>query len=259
MVAALLLAGGIVSIVTRDAISNAGNVSLIILYGLAAGAGYLLAGSYADLIVWATWCLLCALVAAMAIAADNICSAWVYILLIVIGLILAAGGIGFNIIGEKSPATGSGDQKASQEEGSTQDSDENDSGENYSAVTPFGDLGDYHVEIKNAVLASDYEGNPAIIITYSWKNNSEDTTSAMSVFMEKAFQNGVQLDTAIVTNSDIYDSESTWKDIRPGASLDVQRAYELTSETGSVEFEISEFLSFSDGTVSMMFDLAELS
>ena len=42
-----------------------------------------------------------------------------------------------------------------------------------------GDLGDFHVEVKSAVLTKDHDGAPVIVITYAWTNNSEDTTSAM--------------------------------------------------------------------------------
>lgn len=121
-----------------------------------------------------------------------------------------------------------------------------------------GDLGDYHVEIKGAALAEDYEGKPAIVITYAWTNNSEDTTSAMVAVAEKAFQDGVQLETAIVMNDDVYDSGTGMKEVRPGTTLDIQCAYLLTSETSTVEFEITEWISFSDDVVSMDFEPAEL-
>lgn len=121
-----------------------------------------------------------------------------------------------------------------------------------------GDLGDYHVAIKGAELAEDYEGKPVIIITYAWTNNSEDTTSAMVAVAEKAFQDGVQLETAIVMNDDVYDSGTGMKEVRPGTTLDIQCAYLLTSETSTVEFEITEWISFSDDVVSMDFEPAEL-
>ncbi len=122
-----------------------------------------------------------------------------------------------------------------------------------------GDLGDYHVEIKNAFLAKDYEGKPVIVITYSWTNNSDDTTSAMAAVSGKAFQDGVQMDIAMLFNVDGYESGSSMKEVRPGTTIDVQSAYVMTSETSTVEFEISEFLSFSDNMVTMNFDPASLS
>lgn len=121
-----------------------------------------------------------------------------------------------------------------------------------------GTLGDYHVEIKSAALAEEDGGNPAVIITYTWTNNSKDTSSAMVSFVEKAFQDGVQLDSATIGDSSVYDFDSMLKNVEPGGSLDVQRAYVLKDETSVVTFELTEFLSLSDDVVTMEFDLSAL-
>lgn len=119
-----------------------------------------------------------------------------------------------------------------------------------------GDLGDYHVEIQDAFLASDFEGNPAIIITYTWINNSDETVSALSALSEKAFQNGVQIDRAVVYSRDTpgYDSGTASRSIRPGTESEVQCAYTLRDRVSTVEFEVTEFLGLSGSMVSMNFD-----
>ena len=61
-----LLAGGIVSIATRNG-SKGGNIALIVLFALGALCGFTMAGSYADLNVWAAWCLICAVFAAVSL------------------------------------------------------------------------------------------------------------------------------------------------------------------------------------------------
>ncbi len=61
--AILMLTGGIVSIATRKSEKKGGNIALIILFGLAALIGFSGAGSYGDLVVWASWCLLNAMIA----------------------------------------------------------------------------------------------------------------------------------------------------------------------------------------------------
>lgn len=131
------------------------------------------------------------------------------------------------------------------------------SGDNIQPVGS-GDLGAYHVEIKGASLAKDYEGKSAIVITYAWTNNSDDTTNAMVSIGEKAFQDGVQLESAMIIGDDSYDSGTSMKDVRPGTTIDVQCAYILTSETSTVEFELTEWISFSDNMVTMNFDPAAL-
>ncbi len=62
IVAIMLLVGGIVSIATRNG-GKGGNIAIIILYGIGALFGYALAGSFTDLTIWATWCLICAILA----------------------------------------------------------------------------------------------------------------------------------------------------------------------------------------------------
>jgi len=265
LVAVLLLVGGIVSIATRDAVGNGGNIAVIIIYGITAAIGYLMAGIYTDLVIWATWCLICAVMAAMAIAADNVCSAWVYIVIAIIGIVIAVGGFGMNLNSDdQEPAPKKEqvldvipkDDSSEDEQEGENNQPESDNGE---AAAGAVDLGNYVVEIKGAALAEDNEGNPAIIINYAWTNNSEGTTSAMIALIENAFQGGIELDRAYIRNSDTYNSDNRSKDIRPGATFDVQCAFVLRDETSPVEVEISETFSFSDATATMDFDLENLS
>ena len=65
-VAMLMLAGGIVSIVTRRSSGKGANIALVVLFGVAAVIGFTLAGSYSDLRVWAVWCVICAVLAIIA-------------------------------------------------------------------------------------------------------------------------------------------------------------------------------------------------
>ena len=58
-VAIFLLAGGIVSIVTRKSEKRGGNIALIVMFAIAALMGFTMAGSYSDLKLWAGWCLIC--------------------------------------------------------------------------------------------------------------------------------------------------------------------------------------------------------
>ena len=63
IVAIMLLAGGIVSVVTRNGNGKNGSVALIVLYGIGALIGFTMAGSYGDLVIWDAWCLVCAVMA----------------------------------------------------------------------------------------------------------------------------------------------------------------------------------------------------
>lgn len=121
-----------------------------------------------------------------------------------------------------------------------------------------GDLGDFHVEIKGAELTKGQDGDTYIVITYSWTNNSDKTTHAGTVFTTKAFQNGIQIDGIYLIGDDKFDSSAESRDVKPGATLDVQCAFALTSNTATVEFELTEWISFSDDMVTMDFEPGEL-
>ena len=67
IVAVLMLAGGIVSIVTRANTSKGGNIALIIIFGIAAALGISNSSYYKDLVVWGGWCAICAVMAVVAL------------------------------------------------------------------------------------------------------------------------------------------------------------------------------------------------
>ena len=123
---------------------------------------------------------------------------------------------------------------AVQDAGSAQAAQTKDSTEKTDASDSEGTLAKYDVKIKGAQLCEDYEGNPAIIITYSWTNGSDETTSPMGSMMGEAFQDGVQIETAIVD----FEYKDSMTDVRPGTTIDVEVIYEMTSQS-KVEFEIS--------------------
>lgn len=118
-----------------------------------------------------------------------------------------------------------------------------------------GNLGNYHVEIKAGRLAENEDGSTAIVIKFAWTNNSDKTTSASLAFMEAAFQNGIEIDSCYPSE---YDRDSYGKDIRPGATLEVERAFKLASETAPVEVEITRFLGDDNEVVTATFNPEEL-
>ena len=67
IVAILMLAGGIVSIATRNAAGKGRNIALIVLFGLAALIGFTNYGSFSDLAIWSGWCVINAILAIVAI------------------------------------------------------------------------------------------------------------------------------------------------------------------------------------------------
>lgn len=116
-----------------------------------------------------------------------------------------------------------------------------------------GDVGDYHIVLKDATVVKDYD-EKAVIITYMWTNNSDETTSAKSAVDVNVFQNGVSLEPAFVY-SENYDDEAALKSVRPGASIQVQDAFYI-EDMSDIDVEVTESWGFEDtGTVYKTFSL----
>lgn len=120
-----------------------------------------------------------------------------------------------------------------------------------------GALGDYAIEIGDYVLTKTYDGKDAIVINMKYTNNSDDAMSYMSSLIATAYQDGVELSTAIIMDNSVYDAEQQMKELKTGASIDVQVAYELSNTTSDVEFKVEEFISFSDAKVEKTFAIAQ--
>lgn len=62
LTAICLLTTGIVSIATRNAERNGGNIACIIIYLIGALLGFVMAGSYSDLKIWAGYACICGII-----------------------------------------------------------------------------------------------------------------------------------------------------------------------------------------------------
>ena len=117
-------------------------------------------------------------------------------------------------------------------------------------------LGDYTVSILSYELTEDYEGNPAIRVYFEFANNGDDAASFMFAISTEAFQNGIELETAIVMGDDVDEDDNALKDIKPGATITCTHIFVL-SDTSPVTVEASELISFSDDMLTKTFDIAE--
>jgi len=118
-----------------------------------------------------------------------------------------------------------------------------------------GDIGDYHIEIGTLESVRDTEGRPAVIVSYTWTNNSEATASAMVMLLERAYQGEQRLEEAQLGQGTGYEAHSAARNVQPGGSAKVQQAYRLEEEGGTVTFAVSEFLSHTKNAVVKEFDL----
>ena len=100
-----------------------------------------------------------------------------------------------------------------------------------------------HEMVENAF------GDECLAVFYEFTNNSEETTSCIYTFSDKAFQNGIELETSYVYIEDVEDNGS--KEIRPGISVEVYTLFE-PQDNSVVELEVSEWISLSDTPLDTM-------
>lgn len=109
---------------------------------------------------------------------------------------------------------------------------------------------EYPVTIDACAVTSDYQGNPAIVVTYTWTNNSSDPQMFEVAIDDKAFQNGVELSFATISVTDqTYDMQASFKEVQPGATQTVYQAF-LLDDQSDVTVQCQELISFSDEILS---------
>jgi len=121
-----------------------------------------------------------------------------------------------------------------------------------------GTIDDYFVSIKEFKVIEKYDGDPAVIITYEWTNNSDDEASFSFSFDDKVYQNGIECEFAIIIDNDAYDGSNSIKDIKPGSTLEVQEVYSLNDATTPIDIEVTELITFdkTPSTVKQTFKIA---
>lgn len=100
---------------------------------------------------------------------------------------------------------------------------------------------EYDVTIDDATTTTDYSGNPALLVTYTWTNNSSDATSFAVALHAQCFQDGVECPLAVVSGADT----NSMTQLKPGASTTVQQAYQI-SGTSDATVEVTKLISFDD-------------
>lgn len=142
---------------------------------------------------------------------------------------------------------------------STDDEEPNDQGTGVAdSDSSNSNLGDYLVEIKSCRLAKDYEGQPIVIVNYAFTNNSDDPAAFSVTFSANVYQNGIGLNECYFTDESAnYSADNQSKEIKKGATLEVEVAYTLNDTTSDIEVEVEEWISFSDNKVVKTFKIAE--
>ena len=133
------------------------------------------------------------------------------------------------------------------------------SGSANTKATVASEIGKYSVVIDSCRLAEAYDGKPVVIVKYIFTNVAdENPTSFMVAFDDAVFQEGVGLNPAyILDDSANYSSDNQMKEIKKGASLEVEVAYELNDQEKEIEVEVMELFSFNDKKLTKTFSIAK--
>lgn len=115
-------------------------------------------------------------------------------------------------------------------------------------------IGDYECSVVSAEICKDYQGKDALKVTYNFVNNSTDAISFDLALTALAYQNGIGLETAILLDDDDVDYGID-VNIKPGVSKEVIKVYSLQDTTTPVEVEITEWISFTDETLTTVIEL----
>lgn len=103
-----------------------------------------------------------------------------------------------------------------------------------------GDLDGFHVEVTDAELMTDADGDPAVRIYYDFTNNSTSSTSLGNELYVFTYQDGISLDTSYATE----DSESDmnyYSDVAPGSTVTCSCVYSLRNQTSPIEAEVEAY------------------
>ena len=136
-------------------------------------------------------------------------------------------------------------------------------------TTPLFDSDSKTLVLENVDVAKTYDDQDALVFDMTFTNKETEPTNAVFAYFPKLFQNGIQLDSGIL--SDSHYSELTAKgitDIKDGASIEYAVCYVLSDTENIVEVSIEDdifdgnkidfVVTFEDGKPIVNFDDVEL-
>lgn len=146
-------------------------------------------------------------------------------------------------------------EEKSQSSSKEESKEEEKSSEATELIQEEGDLGDYHIKIKDAVQSTDDNGSPMLVVHYDFTNNGEEIDSPYWVLAINAYQDGVLLDTAFANSNPDYDYDKENEEVVPGKSAeDCQHAFVLIGSS-DVEFEVELLVDPESGKIAKTFTL----
>lgn len=115
-------------------------------------------------------------------------------------------------------------------------------------------IGDYELQYKSACIMKDSDGKDAVVLTMDFTNNGEEPADYMWSVYEKVMQDGVELEGAIIFESEesyktVTDSQMT--EIASGKTIEVCSAYTLRDMENPVEVTFTDLLETYKGKITV--------
>ena len=115
-----------------------------------------------------------------------------------------------------------------------------------------GDLGNVEVTIEDAKLIN-YEDEEVAVVSFRYKNNSDQAMPFTSKLNVEAYQNDSKLPPAVVSGVEGVELLSMAENVNPGDTITVQKAFKLRDKS-PMTVEVREFVmdeNSSDGLVKV--------
>lgn len=99
---------------------------------------------------------------------------------------------------------------------------------------------EYDVKYISHKVDYDRNGNPVLLVTYEFTNNSDESASWVVKLHNKVFQTGIEC--GGIAFHDEITSQMQMNDIQPGITVTIVEGYPLYDDTSTVTLECKEFL-----------------
>lgn len=127
--------------------------------------------------------------------------------LIKISSLLVAGILSVSTVGCNNSSNTEVDKPKEQVEQSAKEENKEENKEEKVVDTMLVANDDVEIKITGIELGKDYEGKDVLIVKYNFTNNGEEPTSAMMNAHMQAFQNGKEIETAIMVDGNEYNDQ----------------------------------------------------
>ena len=106
-------------------------------------------------------------------------------------------------------------------------------------------------------MSKDYEDKDCVIVTYNFTNYSSESAAFWSSFSDIVYQNGIGLNEVYVLKNNDADLDSNMKEVKDGATVLVEEAYELNDTVTDLEIEITDIFGL-DGSYTVVIPFSEI-